>query len=156
VRNKVIACAVAATAVCTVAAGPAIAKSRGQKVTCHSTNLVLRPATASAPGGIFGFVTCSGPFGKGVEYDTYTQSPKTSTTGTIVRKLKLYFNNGTVSGISKGTYQLTSPTTAIINQKVKWTSGTGVFKGIKAAGSGTARMNGANGMIKQTIFVSAI
>lgn len=152
-----MACAVAATAVCTVAAGPAIAKSKGKKVTCQSTNLVLRAATASAPGEIFGFVTCSGPFGKGVEYDTYTQSPKTSTTGTIVRKFKEYFDKGTVSGISKSTYQLTSSTTAIIKQrKVEWTRGTGAFKGIKAAGSGTARMNGATGTIKQTIYVSAI
>lgn len=155
-RNKVIACAVAATAVCTVAAGSAIAKSKGQKVTCQLTAFILRPSTASAPGEIFGFVTCSGPFGKGVEYDTYTLSPKTSTTGTIVRKFKEYFNNGTVSGMSKATYQFTSSTTAIVNQKkVEWTSGTGAFKGIKAAGTGTGRMNATSGTVKQTIYVSA-
>ena len=145
-------------AVLAVAAVPAVAASKSTlKVTCHIVNFQQALPSASGPGVDFGFVNCSGPFGKGVQYDTFTLSPKTPTSGNAELKFKDYFSTGTVSGVWKANYQFTSMTTATFNQKtVLWTKGTGAFKGVKAVGSGTGMLSGTTGHVKQTLSLSKL
>ena len=157
-RNKLFACIVAATAVAAIAALPAVAKpKKGKTVKCNIVNFQQHAPSASGPGDDFGFINCSGPFGKGVQYDTFTLAPKTMTSGNAELKFKAYFNTGTVSGIWKATYQFTSTTTAIFTQKhVTWTGGTGAFKGVKATGSGTGMLDGKTGHVHQTLTLTSI
>ena len=158
VRNRAVACAVSATALFAVAAGTSVAKPKtSKKVTCHITLFQQQAPSASGPGVDFGFSNCSGPFGKGVQYDTFTLMPTSPSSGNAVLKFKAYYNNGTVSGVWKAVYQFTSSTTATFTQKkVEWTSGTGAFKHVSASGSGTGLLNGKIGTITQKLSVSKL
>ena len=129
---------------------------QGVEVTCQIRSLVQSFPTASAPGEDFAFVNCSGPFGEGVHYDTFTLSPETATTGTAELHFKSYFDRGTVSGVWRATYEFTSPTSAVFDQSVEWTSGTGAFRHVRGTGSGTGILNGTIGEVTQTITVTGV
>jgi hypothetical protein len=161
VRKRAIAWAITITAVAILGPGSGMAgaKERNRKtetVKCHISLIRQSSPTASTPGEDFGFVTCSGPFGEGVQHDTFTLMPRTSTTGTATLKFKAYFDSGTVSGEWDATYVFTSASTGTFAQKVKWTSGTGAFKHVKGTGSGTGTQNGARSTVTQTIKVTGI
>lgn len=141
-----------------VAASQSAAKpTKTKKVTCHIMLIQQHAPSASAPGEDFGIVNCSGPFGKGVQHDTFTLMPKTQTSGNALLKFKAFFDTGTVSGVWRATYQFISATTATFTQrKVEWTRGTGAFKNVKGTGSGTGLLNGNLGTITQTLSISSI
>jgi hypothetical protein len=160
VHTKAIAWAITITAVAILGPGSGMAgakeKKKTETVKCHISLIRQSSPTASAPGEDFGFVTCSGPFGEGVQHDTFTLMPKTSSTGTATLKFKAYFDSGTVSGEWDATYVFTSATTGTFAQKVKWTSGTGAFKHVRGTGSGTGTQNGARSTVTQTIKVTGL
>jgi hypothetical protein len=158
-RTRTVACAITVVAVGLLAPGADghVHKAKHSKsVTCDMNIRIQSFPTASAPGEDFGFVDCSGPFGRGVQYDTFTLTPKTSTTGTAELRFKAYFDNGTVSGVWNATYQFTSATTGVFDQTVTWTSGTGDFKHVRATGSGTGAQDGMIGTVHQRVSVTGI
>jgi hypothetical protein len=159
VRYKLIACAIAILAAGLVTAGgpPAAAKKKKTRtVTCTIHLQTQSFPTASAPGEDFGFVDCSGPFGSGVQYDTFTLMPETATTGTAELRFKAYFDEGTVSGVWHADYEFTSETEGTFDQTVEWTRGTGAFKHVKGTGTGTGQQSGNRGTITQTVTVTGL
>jgi hypothetical protein len=83
----------------------------------------------------FGTIVCSGPFGAGVQFDTYSEKIN-ATTGKISSHgaFKDYYNNGTVHGAYSLSGKLSSATTGTFNGAVAITGGTAAFKGAHAAG----------------------
>jgi hypothetical protein len=83
-----------------------------------------------------GFVACTGPFGAGVQSDSYKETVN-GKTGKITSKggFKDYYNTGTVHGVYKLSGKLSSATTGTFKGSVAITGGTGAFKG--ASGGGT-------------------
>lgn len=157
IRAIAIAISVAAATVGLCAqAGIAKPPKNTLTITCNERLLIQSFPTQSAPGEDFGTVSCSGPFGDGIQYDTFTLSPKTSTTGTAELRFKAYFDLGTVSGVWRATYEFTSPTTAIFDQSVEWAGGTGRYKHVRGTGAGTGVLNGNVGTITQRINVTGI
>lgn len=156
---KAICCAAALSAVVIsmsdVAAVGADA-SATKKIKCHVEDHIQKFPTASSPGTVFSFVRCPAPLGHGLQHATFRLTPKTSTTGTAVLKFKAYFDTGTVSGVWHATYRYTSKTTALFNQKVKWTRGTAAFKHITATGTGIGKQRGFLGEINQGLTVTGL
>jgi hypothetical protein len=157
---RTIACAIAImiAAVAILASGSqtAAAKKRKKTVSCTIHLLTQSFPTASAPGEDFGFVDCSGPFGSGVQHDTFTLTPETATTGTAELKFKAYFDDGTVSGVWRADYEFTSGTEGTFVQKVFWTRGTGAFKHVRGTGSGVGQQSGNRGTITQSVTVTGL
>ncbi|HET7047056.1 MAG TPA: hypothetical protein VFI54_02205 [Solirubrobacteraceae bacterium] len=127
-----------------------------KKVRCHVEDHIQEFPTASSPGTVFSFVRCPAPFGHGIQHATFRLTPKTSTTGTAVLRLKAYFDTGTVSGVWRATYRYKNAKTAVFKQKVKWTGGTGAFKQVRAKGTGTGVQRGFLGEINQVLTISRL
>lgn len=145
----------AAVVMSTPAGTAAGADSNGmKKVKCHIEDHIQRFPTKSSPGTVFSFVRCPAPFGHGIQHATFRLTPKTSTTGTAVLRLKAYFDTGTVSGVWRATYRYRDATTAVFKQRVKWTRGTGAFKQVRAIGTGTGVQRGFLGEIDQVLTIS--
>ena len=155
VATTIAAVAVLGTGAQAVMAKPAKAK-RTATITCNLRLLIQSFPTASAPGEDFGTVSCSGPFGDGIQYDTFTLNPETPTTGTAELRFKAYFDRGTVSGIWRADYEFTGPTTAIFEQRIEWTGGTGKFKHVRGTGTGTGVQEGLIGTVTQTLQLTGI
>jgi len=159
IRAIAVAISIAAAAL-GAGAQPGTAKppkaKKTEAIACNVRLLTQSFPTASAPGEDFGTISCSGPFGDGVQHDTFTLNPETPTTGTAELRFKAYFDHGTVSGVWRATYEFTSATTAIFDQRVEWTGGTGRYKHVRGTGTGTGVQNGNVGTITQTINVSGI
>ena len=155
-----IACAItiviAAVAILAPGSQTAVAKKKRKTVSCTIQLQTQSFPSASAPGEDFGFVDCSGPFGNGLQYDTFTLMPATPTTGTAELKFKAYFDTGTVSGVWRADYEFTSATEGTFVQKVSWTGGTGAFKHVKGTGTGTGHQSGNRGTITQTVTVTGL
>jgi hypothetical protein len=128
--------------------------SATKNIKCHVEDHIQKFPTASAPGTVFSFVRCPAPFGNGIQHATFRLTPKTSTTGSAVLRFKAYFDTGTVSGVWHATYRYTDPKTAMFRQKVNWTSGTGAFTQVRAAGTGTGVQRGFLGEINQALTVT--
>lgn len=115
------------------------------KITCH-VSLTMQGAPG-VTGQDYGTINCPGPFGQGVQHDTFMLTPATQTTGTAMLKFKAYFNTGTVSGVWRASYKFTSSTTGDFTDKViKWTSGTGAFKNVRGSGTGSGTLTGAHSL----------
>jgi len=154
-----IVCGIAVLAVGLLAPGAPTAaakKKKGRTVSCTIHLQTQSFPTASAPGEDFGFVDCSGPFGSGVQYDTFTLMPETATTGTAELKFKAFFDTGTVSGVWNADYEFTSETEGTFVQTVTWTGGTGAFKHVKGTGTGIGRQRGNRGTITQEVTVTGL
>jgi hypothetical protein len=82
----------------------------------------------------FGTLTCSAPFGAGVQHDTSTVTRTSTTSGSFAGGVKLFFNTGTL----RGTYTLAF---TIANRTITYTgtlkisSGTGDFQGVTGKGT---------------------
>ena len=157
VGRRAVVCAVAIATVGAVAVGAPAAGAKKQRTVSWTIHLLTQSfPTASAPGEDFGFVDCSGPFGSGVQHDTFTLTPATATTGTAELRFKAYFDRGTVSGVWNATYEFTSATEGTFVQTVTWTGGTGAFKHVRGTGSGTGAQSGNQGTITQTVAVTGL
>ncbi|MEA2217674.1 MAG: hypothetical protein QOJ35_300 [Solirubrobacteraceae bacterium] len=157
-RMRAIACAITVTAAAGGALAPVAqtAVPKKKTVTCHFNVFIQSFPTATAPGLNFSVVRCSGPFGRGVQRDTFTLAPKTPTTGTAVLTFKAYFDTGTVSGVWRADYEFTSATSGTFKQKVTWSGGTGAFKHVRGTGSGTGLETGMRGTVDQRIAVTGL
>ncbi len=157
-RTRAIACAITLTTVGILAPAAQTASTSKKKktITCEMRLVTQSFPTASAPGEDYGKIRCTAPFGSGLQYDTFTLTPKTSTTGTAELKFKAYFNTGTVSGVWNADYVFQSETKGTFVQKVKWTKGTGAFKRVRGTGTGTGQQDGMRGTIKQRVTVTGL
>jgi hypothetical protein len=157
-RTKATICTVAIAGALLLqgGSGAAGASAKSKKITCHINLTILHFPTKVGPGEDFGFANCSQPLGRGVQYDTFTITPKTSTTGTAILKFKAYFDTGTVTGVWRATYKYTSKTRGVFKQKVTWTHGTGAFKNVRATGNSQGVQNGNHGTIDQTVNVTGL
>jgi hypothetical protein len=154
---RAIACAITIVGVgISVPGAPTAAAKKKRTVSCTFHLRTQSFPTATAPGEDFGFVDCSGPFGSGVQYDTFTLTPETATTGTAELKFKAYFDQGTVSGVWNATYEFTSATEGTFEQTVTWTHGTGKFKHVRGSGTGTGTQSGNDGTVTQEVRVTGV
>jgi len=146
-----VACSVSVTAAAVIMLGPDMAGAtpKATKTVCHFH--LLRQGSSPTD---FGFADCPAPFGQGVQYDTFTMSPETPTTGTAVLKFKAYYDDGTVSGVWDAKYQLTSADSGIFRDKIHWTRGTGAFDHVRGSGTGIGTLNGLRSMITDTVNVT--
>lgn len=127
------AAAVAGVGVLAVELGTAgAAKTRTRTVSCTLALTAQNPPEAPR-GSKFGFVRCTRPLGNGVQYDQYTVTPSSQTTGTVSGPFKHYFNTGTVRGTYKLTYTATGSTINYTGRAI-YRRGTGRFR--RARGSG--------------------
>jgi 6-phosphogluconolactonase len=83
-----------------------------------------------------GPMTCTSPFGDGTQTDTFTMKfNKAKTGGTGLVKFKEKFKGGTVSGTWKLTFKISGPAVSLAF-RVRFSGGTGKYKGIVGAGKG--------------------
>ena len=130
-----IAAAVAVVAVSATAAGTT-------NVSCSFKLTSQTPPTATS-GVDFGLVTCSPPFGNGVQYDTTKSKFTSKTSGTVTGPFTDYFDTGTIHGTFALTVKVTGPKTVTYAGPVKITGGTGAFS--KALGTATVSCSSADG-----------
>lgn len=129
-RSKLAAVALLAVTVLAVAAESSQAL-QGKSFRCSLR--VLSQTPTSLQGFDFGLVTCSEPFGKGVQFDTYTETvtaPKASAHGPFT----WFFADGTVHGTFEFAGTFSSPTTATLAGTLQLTHGTARFKHVHANG----------------------
>jgi len=120
------------------AAGPA-AVTRAVSCTYRLTAQIEPGSTVINPtaptGHDFGFVSCGGPFGDGVQADGFTATFTSSTTGKISGPFKDFFDTGTTHGTYRLTFVATSAT------KITYT-GTAIIAG------GTGALSHVTGNVK--------
>ena len=126
------AAGISALAALAVAAGAGHARTATHpSKRVHCSLHVYSQTPTSLRGFDFGLVKCSKPFGKGVQYDTYTESvtpPKASARGPF----EWFFDEGTVHGTFSFAGTFSSPTTATFAGTLKITGGTGAFENARA------------------------
>jgi hypothetical protein len=153
-KGLAIAVAIAASAMLATGAGLAGAQApAGKKITCRVQLTALRFPTATKPGVDYGMLSCPKPFGKGVQYDTFTFKPRTPTTGFATLKFKAYFDDGTVSGVWHASYGPSGKFNKFV-QKIRWTSGTAAFAQVRGSGMGVGFQTGHHSVATQTITVT--
>jgi hypothetical protein len=82
----------------------------------------------------FGTLTCSVPFGKGVQHDTSTVTRTSNTSGAFAGGLKLFFNTGTLRGTYKASFTVANKTITYTGT-MRISSGTGDFQGVTGKGT---------------------
>jgi hypothetical protein len=148
------AMAIVASGLVAAGAGSAGAQApAGKKITCRVQLTALRFPSAKKPGVDYGMVSCPGPFGKGVQYDTFTFEPRTRTTGLATLTFKAYFDTGTVSGVWHASYGPSGKFNKFV-QKIRWNSGTGAFTHVRGSGKGIGFQTGNHSIATQTITVT--
>lgn len=132
-RNRLMtAAALAATATLAAGVGSAPA-AKTKQVTCSlelTTQGMPNPSSTH-----FGHARCPAPLGKGVHFNSFTVMPASPTSGAVTAKFKNYFDTGTTNGTSKLTYAASAPGKVAYTGTVKYTGGTGAFKGAKGSGT---------------------
>lgn len=137
-RTKHIATAIAAVTAVVLLPGGAVAAMAAKKAKKLHCNLELIAQGKPNPSGShFGFVRCPAPFGKGVQYNTYTVAPSSPTSGSIAGRFKNYYNTGTARGTFALTFSATSPANVTYTGTVTYTGGTGAFMHVKGTGAVT-------------------
>jgi hypothetical protein len=138
-KRGVIAAAVLAP-LAVLATGALAASSSGTaKANCgiKLTTAIPPGATALNPtaltGQDFGPVSCPKPFGSGLQWDSFTVTPTSATTGKISGPYKEWFNTGTFHGVFSLSFAPTSKGT-VYTGKVTIAGGTGAFSHIKGKG----------------------
>lgn len=152
-RSRTIATAVAAaTAVALVPGGAVAAKStKTKKLHCGLELIAQGKPNPSA--SHFGFARCPAPFGKGVQYNTYTVTPSSPTSGSVAGTFKNYYNTGTAHGTFALTFSATSPANVTYTGTVTYTGGTGAFGRVK--GTGTITCTTADGGAHKSCVVDS-
>ena len=114
---------------CAVATGGAAARgSSARTVTCHLRLFDQAPPTA-LQGFDLGFISCSGPFGNGLQADQFNVRLTSPTTAVLTGPFKDFFDRGTIHGrfALHGTQTATTGT-------VRFLGGTAAFKHVRGHG----------------------
>lgn len=82
----------------------------------------------------FGTLTCSVPFGRGVQHDSSTVTRTSTTSGSFAGGVKLFFNTGTLRGTFKSSFTVANKTITYAGT-LKISSGTGDFQGVTGKGT---------------------
>jgi hypothetical protein len=82
----------------------------------------------------FGTLTCSVPFGRGVQHDSSTVTRTSATSGAFAGGVKLFFNTGTLRGTYKSAFTVADRTITYAGT-LKISSGTGDFQGVTGRGT---------------------
>jgi hypothetical protein len=82
----------------------------------------------------FGTLTCSVPFGRGVQHDSSTVTRTSATSGSFAGGVKLFFNTGTLRGTYKSSFTVADRTITYAGT-LKISSGTGDFQGVTGKGT---------------------
>jgi hypothetical protein len=82
----------------------------------------------------FGTLTCSAPFGAGVQHDTSTVTRTSTTSGSFAGGVKLFFNTGTLRGTYKSSFTVANKTITYTGT-LRVSSGTGDFQGVTGKGT---------------------
>jgi hypothetical protein len=123
-----------ATATATTPTKTTTKKSRAatRKITCRAAVVATQPPIESADN--FGTLSCSAPFGKGVQHDTSTITRTSRSAGAFNGGLKLFFNTGTLRGTYRMSFTVANRTVTY-DGTVKISSGTGDFAGVTGTGT---------------------
>jgi len=91
----------------------------------------------------FGQADCLRPLGKGVQFNSYSVTPSSPTTGAITGTFKNYYDTGTTKGTFQLTFTATSLTDITYAGTVRVRSETGAFRRVR--GSGTIECSTTDG-----------
>jgi hypothetical protein len=129
-RKLVFPLSVAAIAALAIGVGTGGAAAHGsaKAVTCHARLFDQSPPTA-LEGFDLGFITCSGPFGSGLQWDHFKVRLTSPTTAVLTGPFKDFYDQGTVHGRFElhGTQTSTTGT-------LRFLGGTGAFKDVRGHG----------------------
>ena len=106
--------------------------SRTRLVKCRAALVATQLPFETAEN--FGTLTCSLPFGKGVQHDTSTVTRTSPTAGSFAGGVKLFFNTGTLRGTYRSSFTVANRTIAYTGT-LKISSGTGEFQGVTGKGT---------------------
>jgi hypothetical protein len=151
-----LACVVGTAASLALVAGAAAGGAQaagGKTIKCRIELTALNFPTAAKPGVDYGMLSCPAPFGKGVQYDTFTFKPRTPKSGLATLVFRAYFDTGTVAGVWNASYGPSGKENKFV-QKIHWLSGTGAFANVRGTGNGIGFQTGNHSMATQTIEVS--
>lgn len=129
-RSKLAAVAVLAV---TVLAGAAESSQAHEAKSFRCSLRVFSQTPTSLQGFDFGLVTCSEPFGKGVQFDTYIEAV-TAQKASAHGPFTWFFADGSVHGTFGFAGTFSSPTTATFAGTLQLTRGTARFKHVHANG----------------------
>ena len=153
-RTKYLATAlVAATAMALLPGGAAAAAKSTKAKTFRCALELIAQGKPNPSGSHFGFARCPAPFGKGVQYNTYTVTPSSPTSGSIAGKFKNYYNTGTARGTFALTFSATSPANVTYTGTVTYTGGTGALRHVK--GTGTVACTTTDGGANKSCVVNS-
>lgn len=117
-------------------------KATKRTVTCRAMQYATRPPVSTALE--FATLSCARPLGKGIQNNRATVSANAERTqGTFSGSIKLFFNEGALRGTFRTKFTVANAT-ATFNGKLRITSGTGDFRGVK--GTGTIRGTSKDGL----------
>jgi hypothetical protein len=108
------------------------ASSTTKQVKCKAALVATQLPIDSAEN--FGTLTCSVPFGAGVQHDTSTVTRISTTSGSFAGGVKLFFNTGTLRGTYKSSFSVANKTITYTGT-LKISSGTGDFQGVTGKGT---------------------
>jgi len=114
-------------------------KATKRTITCRVKLIAVRPPVDSSED--YGTLTCSTPFGKGVQRNTATVVRSSPTAGTFTGSFKLFLNEGTLRGTFKMTFTIAGGATYKGTMRIS--SGTGDYAGIKGTGTLTGTSSDA-------------
>jgi hypothetical protein len=106
--------------------------STTKQVKCKAALVATQLPIAAAEN--FGTLTCSVPFGRGVQHDTSTVARTSATSGSFAGGVKLFFNTGTLRGTYKSSFTVADKTITYTGT-LKISSGTGDFQGVTGKGT---------------------
>jgi hypothetical protein len=106
--------------------------SRTRLVKCRAALVATQLPFETAEN--FGTLTCSLPFGTGVQHDTSTVTPTSPTAGSFAGGVKLFFNTGTLRGTYRSSFTVADKTITYAGT-LKISSGTGEFQGVTGKGT---------------------
>jgi hypothetical protein len=116
----------------TTTKAPAKTTAATKKVTCKVMLVATKTSTSAAED--FGTLSCSAPFGKGVQHETAKITGKGSTAGAYDGALTLFFSTGTLRGTYKTSFTVADKTVTYTGT-LRISSGTGDFNGITGTGT---------------------
>lgn len=149
-KGKLAASAVALCATGALAFAPAVLGAGAKTVTkvkCAGKFTSLTPGKLK--GETVGLLSCGAPFGKGIQWVTYTETVSSTGTITAAGPTKAWFDKGTIHGSYKLSGKLV-PGTSTAAGPATITGGTGVYKGSRGTGKITCTTKNAGDTLNCT------
>ena len=105
-----------------------------KRVTCTLKLVaVLPPRTRLAEN--FGTIDCAGPLGSGVQHDSSTVTPTSTTGGTFAGPVKQFFDDGTLAGTFTIAYTVAPGGAVTYDGAIDLTTGTGRYRHLTGTGT---------------------